>query len=213
MNVLLIRMRKYLLLAFIVRYLSILNAADKFENSNLVEISKLEPSIQIDVRYATCNNFMKKPVYNSKKIYLLKPVAFALIKVNQSLKKLGYSLIVYDGYRPFSVSKIFYNFAKNNKLEKYVAPLSSGSVHNRGCAVDVSLYDIKNKTEVEMPSSFDDMSYKSSIYYYGGTIQSRKLRYLLQCEMEAFGFKVYSREWWHFDYIGWKKHPFLDVKF
>ena len=178
----------------------------------LVDIALLAPSIRQDVRYSTSRNFLGKPIYSKAKIFLLEPAAKALVRVQNSLLKQGLSLLIFDGYRPYEVSKLFWKNA-TPKQRMFLAPPSAGSSHNRGMAVDVTLFDLKTGREVKMPSAYDEMSEKGSIYYYGGTPEERKLRNLLISEMEAEGFRVYVREWWHFDFKGWENYPLLNVLF
>src|SRR5690348_5999552 len=79
-----------------------------FKQTDLVELVKLDTSIHLDIRYATSNNFVGRPVYKEARAFLQKPAAEALVRVNESLKPLGYGLVVFDGYRPWSVTKLFW---------------------------------------------------------------------------------------------------------
>lgn len=187
-----------------------------FKPTDLVELIKLDPTIKLDIRYATNNNLTGKPVYAEARAFLQRPAAEALVKINAELKPLGYGLLVFDGYRPWSVTKIFWDMtSKENK--KFVADPKKGSRHNRGCAVDLSLYDLTTSKEIEMPGVYDEMSERSYPDYKGGTEQQRKMRDLLRSKMEANGFTVYPYEWWHFDFNGWEQYrignvPFSDIK-
>src|SRR5207249_691744 len=117
----------------------------KFRKPDLVEIIKLDPTIRLDIRYATTNNFLHRPVYSQAKAFLQRPAAEALLRAHQALKPKGYGLLVFDGYRPWSVTKIFWDSASEaeRKIE-FVANPQKGSRHNRGCAVDLSLYELKS---------------------------------------------------------------------
>lgn len=181
-----------------------------FRKPELVELVRLDPSIKLDVRYATANNFLGRPVYISSRAFLQKPAARALARVSRRLRATGYGLAVFDGYRPWSVTKIFWDATPADKKE-FVADPAKGSRHNRGCAVDLTLYDLKTGREVEMTGSYDEMSERSYADYRGGTNEQRRLRDLLRREMEAEGFQVYPPEWWHFDYKDWKEYPISDV--
>ena len=119
--------------------------------NELVEIIKLDPTLKLDIRYATKNNFLKRPVYKVAKAFLQKPVAEDLIKVNKVLQKDGYGLLIFDGYRPWSITKLFWDEIDPGK-RKFVADPKTGSIHNRGCAVDLTLYDLKSGKEIKMPS-------------------------------------------------------------
>jgi D-alanyl-D-alanine dipeptidase len=183
-----------------------------FKPTDLVELIKLDSSIHLDIRYATSNNFAGKPVYKEARAFLQRVAAEALVKVNASLKPLGYGLAVFDGYRPWSVTKLFWDITPDDK-KKFVADPAKGSRHNRGCAVDLSLYDLKTGKEIEMTGNYDEMTERSYANYTGGTEQQRKMRELLRSKMEAQGFTVYEYEWWHFDYNDWKLYRITNVPF
>jgi D-alanyl-D-alanine dipeptidase len=183
-----------------------------FKPTDLVELIKLDSTIHSDIRYATKNNFAKKAVYKESKAFLQRPAAEALVTVNASLKSLGYGLVVFDGYRPWSVTKLFWDITPDDK-KQFVADPSKGSRHNRGCAVDLSLYDLATGKEIEMTGSYDEMTERSYPNYTGGTEQQRKMRDLLRSKMEAQGFAVYEYEWWHFDYKDWKQYRITNIPF
>ncbi|MDP9268084.1 MAG: M15 family metallopeptidase [Acidobacteriota bacterium] len=184
----------------------------EFRRPELVELSKLDPTIKLDIRYASVNNFLSTPMYSQARAFLQKPAAEALVRAHRRLKPRGYGLLIHDGYRPWYVTKMFWEATPADK-HVFVADPSEGSRHNRGCAVDLSLYDRKTGREVEMPSGYDEMSERSYADYPGGTDEQRRLRGLLRAAMESEGFKVYPQEWWHFDYQDWKLYPILNVPF
>ena len=183
-----------------------------FLKSDLVELVKLDPTIKLDIRYGTSNNFLGTPVYTQARAFLQRPAAEALLRAHRELKAQGYGLIIHDGYRPWYVTKIFWDATPNDK-KIFVADPAEGSKHNRGCAVDLSLYDLKTGTDVKMPSGYDEMTDRAFADYAGGTPQERAHRALLRQPMEKEDFKVYPKEWWHFDYKDWKQYPILNVKF
>jgi zinc D-Ala-D-Ala dipeptidase len=183
-----------------------------FKPTDLVELIKLDTSIHLDIRYATSNNFVGRPMYTEARAFLQRPAAEALVKVNQSLKPLGYGLVVFDGYRPWSVTKLFWDVTPDDK-KKFVADPAKGSRHNRGCAVDLSLYDLTTGKEIEMTGNYDEMTERSYPDYTGGTTEQKKMRDLLRLKMEAQGFTVYEYEWWHFDYKDWKDYRITNVPF
>ncbi len=183
-----------------------------FKKSDLVELIKLDTNFHLDIRYATRNNFLGRPVYKEARAFLQRPAAEALVKVNKELKPYGYALVIFDGYRPWSVTKTFWDMTPKDKKE-FVANPKFGSRHNRGCAVDLSLYEIASGKEIEMPSEYDEMSERSYADYKGGTEKQRKLRDLLRSTMEENGFKVLDVEWWHFDYISWKSYRIENISF
>jgi D-alanyl-D-alanine dipeptidase len=178
----------------------------------LVEVKALDPGIHLDIRYATANNFVGRPVYKEARAFLQRPAAEALVRAHRALAAQGYGIVVFDGYRPWSVTKLFWDVTPEDKKE-FVADPSQGSRHNRGCAVDLSLYDLASGSEVEMPSGYDEMTERAYPDYTGGSAEARARRALLRAAMEAEGFTVYASEWWHYDYKDWAQYPVLDVPF
>jgi D-alanyl-D-alanine dipeptidase len=180
--------------------------------AELVELTTLDPTIKLDIRYATANNFLSTPVYEQARAFLQEPAAKALVKAHRRLKKQGYGLLIHDAYRPWYVTKIFWEATPPEQRE-FVADPASGSRHNRGAAVDLTLYDLKTGAAVEMPSLYDEFSPRAYPTYGGGTTEQRRLRDLLRAAMEKQGFKVVENEWWHFDYKDWREYPILNVAF
>ena len=160
-----------------------------FLKPDLVELVTLDPTIKLDVRYATTNDFLGTPVYTQARAFLQRPAAEALVRANHELKALGFGLIIHDGYRPWYVTKIFWDATPDDK-KIFVANPQAGSKHNRGCAVDLSLYDLKTGLEVAMPSGYDEMSERAYADYPGGTDEERARRALLKQAMEKQGFAV-----------------------
>jgi len=183
-----------------------------FREPELVELVKLDPTIKLDIRYATTNNFLGTPVYTQQRAFLQRPAAEALLRVHHELKAHGYGLIIHDGYRPWYVTKIFWDATPDGK-KIFVANPGEGSKHNRGCAVDLSLYDLETGSEVKMPSGYDEMTDRAYADYVGGTADEHAHRTLLREAMESQGFIVNPTEWWHFDYKDWKQYPILNVMF
>ena len=184
----------------------------EFLKPDLVELISLDSSIRLDIRYATTNNFIGRPVYEEGRAFLQRPAARALLRAHRNLKKQGYGLLIFDGYRPWSVTKLFWDSTPADK-KVFVADPAKGSKHNRGCAVDLSLYDLKTGKEVAMPGDYDEMTERSYASYTGGTEEQRRARDLLRAAMEREGYTVYPEEWWHFDYRDWQKYPILNLKF
>ena len=167
-----------------------------FREPDLVEISKLDPTIRLDIRYATTNNFLGRPVYRQARAFLQRPAAEALVRAHRNLKTNGYGILLFDGYRPWSVTKIFWDSATDEQRRiEFVANPQKGSRQNRGCAADVSLYELATGKEVQMPSAYDEFSERAFPTYTGGSLESRALRDLLRHAMEAEGFTVYPAEW------------------
>ena len=179
---------------------------------DLVELVSLDPTIKLDIRYAGSNNFVGVPFYKSAKAFLQRPAAQALVRVQRKLKQKGFGLLIHDGYRPWYVTKMFWE-ATPEKFHNFVADPEQGSRHNRGCAVDLTLYDLKTGKPVTMTGGYDEFSDRSYADYPGGTSLQRWHRDLLRGAMEAEGFAVYEAEWWHFDYKDWKKYPIVNISF
>ena len=183
-----------------------------FREPDLVELAALDPSIHLNIRYATSDNFLGTPVYTQARAFLQRPAAEALVRALHRLKPYGYALLIHDGYRPWYVTKIFWD-ATPPEGKIFVADPAEGSRHNRGCAVDLTLYEIATGKPVQMPGTYDEMSRRSFPDYVGGTSLQRWHRNLLRWAMELEGFTVYEHEWWHFDYKDWHEYPILNVPF
>jgi len=184
----------------------------EFRPADLVELTSLDPTIRLDIRYASTRNFLGTPLYSQARAFMQRPAAEALVRVQHSLASEGYGLLVHDAYRPWYVTKIFWD-AMPPDLHRYVADPAQGSRHNRGCAVDLTLYELKSGREVEMPSLYDEATERAYPTYAGGTAEQRRMRDLLRRHMEAEGFEVYEFEWWHFDYRDWKSYRIGNVRF
>ncbi|MEW6125790.1 MAG: serine hydrolase [Acidobacteriota bacterium] len=183
-----------------------------FREPELTELTKLDPTIKLEVRYATTNNFLSSVFYQQERAFLQRPAAEALVRASQKLQVYGYGLLIHDGYRPWYVTKVFWDATPEDK-HIFVANPANGSRHNRGCAVDLTLYDLKTGKAVEMVSTYDETTDRAYPDYPGGTALQRWLRRLLRNAMEAEGFTVYEAEWWHFDYQDWKSYRIGNVPF
>jgi D-alanyl-D-alanine dipeptidase len=183
-----------------------------FRKSDLVELSSLDRAIRLDIRYATTNDFLGVPVYTQARAFLQRPAAEALLRALRKLEPLGYGLRIHDGYRPWYVTKIFWDATPaDGKI--FVADPAQGSRHNRGCAVDLTLFDLKTGEPVEMTGLYDEMSPRSFPDYPGGTALERWHRDLLRWAMESEGFTIFESEWWHFDYQDWREYAIGNVPF
>lgn len=180
--------------------------------ARLVELITLDKTIKLDIRYATENNFVGKKVYPEARAFLQKPAAKALKRIHKKLKEQGLGLVIFDGYRPWSITKLFWEVTPEDK-RKFVANPERGSKHNRGCAVDLSIYDLKTGEPIDMPSAYDEFTERASPDYTGGTEKQRENRDMLRRLMEAEGFAVNPNEWWHFDYKDWEKYAIYDISF
>jgi D-alanyl-D-alanine dipeptidase len=183
-----------------------------FLKSDLVELVKLDPTIKLDIRYASTRNFLGSPLYRQARAFMQRPAAEAVVRASHHLHTLGYGLMIHDAYRPWFVTKMFWD-AVPDADHIFVADPSQGSRHNRGCAVDLTVYNLKTGQSVPMVSTYDEMTERAYPFYPGGTSLERWDRALLRHAMEDEGFTVYEDEWWHFDYKDWRKYPILNVPY
>lgn len=182
----------------------------KNPQNELIEIKKEIPNIKLDIKYATKNNFMNQVMYKEARAFARKPVVAQLKKIQLVLNKKGYGLKIFDAYRPYAITLAFYQKALN---KNFVANPKKGSKHNRGCAVDLTLIDLKTGKELQMPTPYDSFAEQASPSYSNLPPQVIKNRTLLITTMQAYGFRVIKNEWWHFDFIGWKNYALMDVPF
>lgn len=179
---------------------------------DLVELRKLDPTIHLEIRYATTNNFLGTRFYSQARAFMQRPAAEAVVRANKILKTYGYGLLIHDAYRPWYVTKVFWDATPDDK-KVFVADPSKGSRHNRGCAVDLTLYNLRTGKPIEMVSTYDETTDRAHSDYPGGTSLQRWHRDLLRRAMENEGFAVYPPEWWHFDYKDWQKYAIGNVRF
>ncbi|HYC51905.1 MAG TPA: M15 family metallopeptidase [Gemmatimonadaceae bacterium] len=184
----------------------------EFRTSELVDVTALDSTIRLDIRYASENNFLGAKMYEQPRALLQRPAAEALARANRVLRPLRYTLLVHDAYRPWYVTKIFWD-ATPDSARWLVANPAQGSKHNRGAAVDVTLYDLENNKVVDMPSTYDETSTRARADYPGGTALQRYHRGLLRRVLEHEGFTVNPLEWWHFDYKDWRTYPLGNLAF
>ncbi|MFH1453429.1 MAG: M15 family metallopeptidase [Armatimonadota bacterium] len=201
----------FILLFILTVIFTFMAKAEEINNNKteLVDISSLDSSIQVDLKYASGDNVFGEIIYPANKAYLQKPVAEKLIKIQEKLNKKGYSLKIWDAYRPLSVQKLIWKIKPDSM---FVANPATGSNHNRGCAVDATLTD-KNGNEIPMPTKFDDFSPKASPDYNNLSKDIIKNRDLLIKVFKEEGFVQYKNEWWHFNYKDAKQYPVLDISF
>lgn len=196
---------------YVVDNINTYKALVKKDSSNkLVNLKKLIPSIKLDIRYATKNNFLGEPVYKSAEAFLRLPAAYALKNAVKELKIMGLGIKVFDGYRPYSATVKFYKKVKDTV---YVASAWTGSRHNRGCAVDLTLISLKTGRQLEMPTGFDSFAEKAHSGYLNLPPNEIRNRDLLIGVMTKYGFNNYPGEWWHYDYKDWKKYDLMDISF
>lgn len=179
-------------------------------NKELIDLEKLIPGLVLDIRYATTNNFTGERIYTLAKAYARKPVAEALKRAQAALKDKGLGIKVFDAYRPYKATVRFYEVYHDTT---YVASPYRGSRHNRGCAIDMTLIDLKTGQELKMPTAYDSFQKAAWPSTPVKDPEVRKNRALIIEVMKQQGFKVNSSEWWHFDFIGWTKYDVLDIDF
>jgi D-alanyl-D-alanine dipeptidase len=184
----------------------------EFRTPDLVELTTLDPTIKLDIRYATADNFLGAPFYTEARAFLQRPAAEALVRAHRALKAMGYGLLIHDAYRPWYVTKMFWDATPADK-KIFVANPADGSKHNRGCAVDLTLYDLKTGRAVDMVSTYDESTDRAYADYPGGTSLERWHRELLRRALEDQGFTVNPQEWWHFDYKDWQSYRIGNIPF
>jgi zinc D-Ala-D-Ala dipeptidase len=172
----------------------------------LLDIQTIVPDIAMDMRYATTNNFLKQAVYSKARCLLREPVARSVMRAHESLKAQGYGLKMLDCYRPLSVQKAMWKIFPD---ARYVANPVTGSRHNRGAAVDLSLVDAQGR-DLEMPSEFDDFSERAHRNAQTMTPTARKHVKILTDALEAQGMTTIATEWWHYDGPNWRHYGILD---
>ncbi len=177
--------------------------------NNLVDISFIISALAVDMRYSTKDNFTNTIVYPVSKCYLIESVAQALKSASEECSNLGYTIKIWDGYRPLTAQHIFWELVPD---ERYVADPQKGSRHNRGCAVDLTLID-KNGKELDMGTGFDDFTEKAHRDFKNLHAHVLQNRQLLQNVMEKNHFIGWKNEWWHFDFENWESFPVLDIAF
>jgi zinc D-Ala-D-Ala dipeptidase len=179
-------------------------------NKALIEIKTRIPNIVLDIRYATENNFLKKIFYKQAKAFARLPVVKALAQAQAELNTQGIGIKIYDGYRPYAITVQFYESFPDSM---YVASPWGGSKHNRGCALDITLVNLKTGKELSMPTPYDSAVKESWADAPVKRKKTLKHRELLKAVMKKYGFTVDSSEWWHYNYDGWKAYELMDMSF
>ena len=180
------------------------------EQAQLVDAATVA-GVKVNSVYAGSDNLFGAPLYTTPKLFVSKEAAAALGKVQQRLAPYGYGLVLWDAYRPWSVSKLANLALPDDNKDMLEDPETKGSTHNTGNAVDVGLYSLENGEELDMGCGFDEPSLRQYAGYVGGTSRERYLRSLLREEMELQGFKGIEMEWWHFEYGDCSKFAHLNV--
>ncbi len=175
----------------------------------MIDLTTLRPAPILRLLYATADNFVGEPLYPDAVAYLAEPAARALARANADLASQGFALVIWDAYRPLSVQRRLWEKRPDPEL---VADPKTGSRHNRGCAVDLTLARLDG-SEVAMPTAYDEVSSFTPARAPGLTPEVFANRTRLQKAMLRQGFKLLNSEWWHFDFPGWDRMPLLDLSF
>jgi D-alanyl-D-alanine dipeptidase len=174
----------------------------------LVDLRRIDPSIRVDLRYASTRNVFGVQLYRRPRCLLRRPVALRLARVQRRLRRQRVGLLVLDAYRPLSVQRRIWALKRGSR---YLTPPWRVSRHSRGAAVDATLVDARG-CPLPMPSRYDEFSARASRRYRGGPATARRNRWLLERAMVAEGFRPNPGEWWHFDDPHWRRYAPLDVR-
>ncbi len=177
-------------------------------DKRFVDLQSFIPGIVLDVRYATTNNFMHRQLYPVAKTFLRYPAAAALRDAQSELAKENLGLKIYDAYRPYRITEQMWEPIRD---ADFVADPAKGSRHNRGAAVDLTLIDLRNGQELEMPSGYDEFTDRARRNYTAAPRQALANRARLEEVMTRHGFIPLPSEWWHFDYRSWESFDLMDV--
>ncbi|MFA5713725.1 MAG: D-alanyl-D-alanine dipeptidase [Bacteroidales bacterium] len=183
---------------------------EESSHNSLVDLEIVIPGVELDIRYATENNFTGKKIYTKPKAWLRKGAAEALKKINRELNNEGLAIKIFDAYRPYAASLFFYEVYPDTN---YVAAPWVGSIHNRGAAVDLTLIDLSDGNELAMPTPFDDFTEKAHHTYSNLTQEESANRFKLLTVMERYGFERFQTEWWHYNFISETPYPLMDISF
>jgi zinc D-Ala-D-Ala dipeptidase len=186
-------------------------AVDSNLQKQLININKTIPTIILDLRYGTINNFTKTKLY--KKVYttyMRVAPANALLQVQNYLANKGLGVKIFDAYRPYTATKLMWKLIND---DRYVANPKNGSNHNRGLAIDLTIVNLKTLQELDMGTGFDnftDTAHHSFIQLPDTILANRKL---LKTTMELFGFTAFDTEWWHYTWPNNLNYEVMDISF
>ncbi|MBS1973158.1 MAG: M15 family metallopeptidase [Bacteroidetes bacterium] len=178
-------------------------------SQRMANLRQFIPNIVLDLRYGTKNNFVHKIMYAEKPKYTFMrlPAVKLLLGAQKELNKKGYGLKIFDAYRPYSVTRKFWELVHD---ERYVADPALGSGHNRGIAVDLTIIDLKTKKELKMPTGFDSFSDSAHHDFNNLPVETLQNRELLKSIMIKHGFVPLNTEWWHYSLPGAEKYEVMD---
>ena len=181
------------------------------QQAQLVDLAQAVPGLKFDLRYAQADNCFGQALTDDQRAFLDADAVQALAQAQQYLKPYGYGILVWEAYRPWSVSKLAYDALPADKKSMLPAP-EAGFSHNTGRSIDVSLYLLATGENASMISGFDETSVRQYASFAGGTTLERYRRDLLRSAMQMAGFTASETEWWHFDYGDIKGFAHLNVK-
>jgi D-alanyl-D-alanine dipeptidase len=177
----------------------------------LVKLADYLSPLHKKVYYCTEENFTQSKLYDtSYSLYLAENAAKLLALVQDSLQKTGLDLLIFDGYRPYTVTKLMWKLVPD---ERYTANPAKGSGHNRGIAIDLTLIDMKSGMELEMPTGYDNFSDSAHHDFMKISPPAKQNRDLLKGVMEHFGFEIFPTEWWHYSLPDPRSYPLYDISF
>jgi zinc D-Ala-D-Ala dipeptidase len=188
------------------------NSVTANKKNELINLKKLIPTILFDLKYASKNNFTCKKLYKgASTTYMRYDPAAALLAIQNDLNTQGYSLKIFDAYRPYAVTKLMWTLIHD---ERYVANPKNGSGHNKGTSVDLTIVKNSTNTELNMGTGFDnftDSAHHTYTQNFDSSIQ--KNRNLLKSTMEKYGFKSLETEWWHYSWYSLVGYDVIDIPF
>lgn len=176
---------------------------------DLVDLARFDARFRFDIRYATPDNFLHRTLYPVARALAQRPVAEALARVQSAAEAEGYGLLIHDAYRPWRVTKMMWD-GTSGEARGYVANPATGSRHNRGCAIDLNLVRLSDGQPLEMPSGYDDLTFRARRDYIEASAEAIANRATLERLMVAQGFIPLPSEWWHFDWHDWQLYPIMD---
>lgn len=183
---------------------------EKDSNKILVDLEEFIPGIILDIKYAGTDNFAGIQFYDYGKAYLRLSAAKALKAIQKELNEVGIGIKIYDAYRPYSVTEKIWDLVQD---DNYAASPQTGSRHNRGCAVDLTLIDLETNEELEMPTIYDDFNETAHHDFMGLSEEKIANREFLKAIMEKHGFEKLQSEWWHYDFSGWRNYELMNISF
>lgn len=177
-------------------------------DTSFVALKLYSSTFVYDMKYATTDNFLKQNVYDCPECYLRYKTVKKLIEANEEFQTLGYKIKLFDCYRPLSIQKKMWQIVSD---PKYVADPSKGSIHNRGCAVDITLVD-SNGNELDMGTPFDFFGEAASHNYEFVSEKVKQNRKLLKEIMQKHQFQSFDSEWWHYNLVDGKHEKLANFK-